>query len=573
MAVPHGIDRSGAAGGSGSSTILNALDELADPGVDSLIYWDNSESAFDWYTIDSAAFRTAAGFNASSAAVEIGFIQSGSGAIASDVQTELRQRFSVTQFGATGDGVTDDTAAIAAAIAAASNGATILFPAGTYLVSEDGSNGAAIHLSSLSNVHLVGDGENTTIIKLADSGDAHVVNITGCTNCSISGMTIDGNRANQTAGVHGLRVDGTRIRVSDLYVLNAKSYGIGIAQTSGIYDAKFENITVEGSGLDGIDFKNPNDDNYGVSMNNIFIDSPNRSSTTGQVGLDIRGEGVRVSNVHVRGLDATFGVGGRSGIRFREGELLGASGLGGHKSSVTGFTVIGDGSTAIAGVLINARYCQLSNGAVEGCGTGVQVLEHSAMISNVTVKDCTVAGFDLTEDGTLDADDCSLIGCVADTCVIGFDFEPVVRSSLTNCVGRDNTTADVRIEANATDITLIGNKFYSTTTVTDGGTDTHARMNHGWVTENYVRGSNAFDLASNGSHTESIAHGLDVTPALRQCQVTLEYSDTGNDDVDMGYMPTVHAVSGTTVDVKMQINTGDSGAATGHFLLYVNARP
>ena len=62
------------------------------------------------------------------AADGITFVQSGTGAIARTAQAKMREIVSVTDFGATGDGSTDDTAAIQAAINAVSAGGTVFFP-------------------------------------------------------------------------------------------------------------------------------------------------------------------------------------------------------------------------------------------------------------------------------------------------------------------------------------------------------------------------------------------------------------------------------------------------------------
>lgn len=63
------------------------------------------------------------------------FTQAGTGAVPRSVQSKLRESVSVTDFGAIGDGVVDDTAAIQAAINSVSGGGTVYFPPGTYLVS------------------------------------------------------------------------------------------------------------------------------------------------------------------------------------------------------------------------------------------------------------------------------------------------------------------------------------------------------------------------------------------------------------------------------------------------------
>jgi len=74
------------------------------------------------------------------------FIQSGTGAVATTVQTKLRESVSVKDFGAVGDGITDDYAAIMAAIDSATypgtwltgpyvSGPAIYFPPGIYYIS------------------------------------------------------------------------------------------------------------------------------------------------------------------------------------------------------------------------------------------------------------------------------------------------------------------------------------------------------------------------------------------------------------------------------------------------------
>ena len=63
-----------------------------------------------------------------------GFRQTGTGATARTVDAKLKETVSVKDFGAVGDGVTDDTAAIQAAIASTASG-TILLSNGTYKIS------------------------------------------------------------------------------------------------------------------------------------------------------------------------------------------------------------------------------------------------------------------------------------------------------------------------------------------------------------------------------------------------------------------------------------------------------
>jgi len=83
-----------------------------------------------------------------------GFIQSGTGAVQRTVELKLQDVVSVKDFGAVGDGVTDDTAAIQAAIDSLSNGGTLLFPFGVYIITDSLEVG-------VSNLNIAGN--NSTI--------------------------------------------------------------------------------------------------------------------------------------------------------------------------------------------------------------------------------------------------------------------------------------------------------------------------------------------------------------------------------------------------------------------------
>ena len=69
-------------------------------------------------------------------ATKLNFLQAGASAVARTVDSKLKDTVSVKDFGAVGDGVTDDTAAIVAAIAACQNSSktSLFFPTGIYRI-------------------------------------------------------------------------------------------------------------------------------------------------------------------------------------------------------------------------------------------------------------------------------------------------------------------------------------------------------------------------------------------------------------------------------------------------------
>lgn len=101
----------------------------------------------------------------------------------------------VKDYGAVGDGVTDDTLAINAAKSAASH---IYFPPGTYIVRE---NGGAACIALKSNVTFFGAGIGISIIKRQDNdvNSSRIMYGVGVENVTIMDLTLDGNMANQNA--------------------------------------------------------------------------------------------------------------------------------------------------------------------------------------------------------------------------------------------------------------------------------------------------------------------------------------------------------------------------------------
>ncbi|WP_349617119.1 M10 family metallopeptidase C-terminal domain-containing protein [Azotobacter salinestris] len=118
--------------------------------------------------------------------------------------------YNVKDFGALGDGVTDDRAAIQAAIDAAyaSGGGTVHLPPGEYRVSAAGepSDGC---LLLRDGVYLAGAGMGETVVKLVDGSTAKITGMVRSAfaeetnNFGMRDLTLDGNRANTTGKVDG----------------------------------------------------------------------------------------------------------------------------------------------------------------------------------------------------------------------------------------------------------------------------------------------------------------------------------------------------------------------------------
>jgi hypothetical protein len=165
----------------------------------------------------------------------VGYNRGGAGAVDRTVQSRLRDRVSVKDFGAVGDGVANDTAAIQAAIdAIPAVGGSLYFPAGTYKVT------STVNITD-KTVSIYGDGSGQDIGTT--NGSYIVFHSLGTAN----GFVFD-------------NVDGAYMRdiaiVADTSTRPTGGYLVVYQGTSGgFYHSDWQNVLVAG-GYNGMLLKN-----------------------------------------------------------------------------------------------------------------------------------------------------------------------------------------------------------------------------------------------------------------------------------------------------------------------------
>jgi parallel beta-helix repeat protein len=132
----------------------------------------------------------------------------------------------VKEYGAVGDGVTNDTAAFIKALAiCAAGGGTCLVPEGTYLISPSGISTGGHKASVVSGVHLKGAGRGASILKIAGMPTNHFLPCEG-DNWSVENLTLDMGDYTPPVGRAAIACKGNNWRVSNCRVLKIGRTGI-----------------------------------------------------------------------------------------------------------------------------------------------------------------------------------------------------------------------------------------------------------------------------------------------------------------------------------------------------------
>jgi len=166
----------------------------------------------------------------------VDFLQAGTGAVATDVQSKLRETVSVKDFGAVGDGVTDDTAAIQAALD--TNKGVVDVPDGTYYVGS-----STLVLNPNQTIRGAGLLSKFTIDSSARTPTQSVIEC--ASGCGVIGLVIDGDRSNAIQQFASVSVING---VTDIVLKNLTLQNHGTGVNIGYSDnTKITNCTFSGT--------------------------------------------------------------------------------------------------------------------------------------------------------------------------------------------------------------------------------------------------------------------------------------------------------------------------------------
>jgi parallel beta-helix repeat protein len=202
--------------------------------------------------------------------------------------------------GATGNGYTDDTGAIQAAInQVAGTGGTVLVPSGIYMIN------AVTSLQLQSNMTLLMQGAILKAIPNS-SGNYQILNIDSVSNVNVNGGTLQGERANHqgTAGEWGMGI--SIMSASNVVINNVTSTN---AWGDGFYIGSASNGPLTGKPSSNILFCSVIADNNRrqgmsiVAVNGMLVKTSNFTNTNGIApmdGIDIEpNAGNTVNNVQI----------------------------------------------------------------------------------------------------------------------------------------------------------------------------------------------------------------------------------------------------------------------------------
>jgi hypothetical protein len=255
--------------------------------------------------------------------------------------------FNVKTYGAVGDGVVDDYAAIVAAITAATAGDALYLPNGTYLISQSIVINKALHVFGSGTIK---EFSTATILE-------PMLSIT-TDDVELDGLTFEGRETLDTwddskeALRCAVKTTGARTRLRNLKVYE-KTSGL---RATGATDLTIENCLGENSWLSGIPLVDHTEGSFifidgcdGVSLKNIRADGFIQGILIGNTSTNGNVDGVLVTNPVDNGVYQSSG----------------------HAWNWT--NIIAKGASNNTGIKLRGSNFSLSNATVEDCLVGVML--------------------------------------------------------------------------------------------------------------------------------------------------------------------------------------------------------
>lgn len=484
----------------------------------------------DWGTFD---IGLKADLAAPGGAGLVGFQQSGTGAVARTAESKLREIVSIKDFGAKGDGVTDDTAAKNAMISALGY---LVIPEGVFMVDRVACDGVV--------VGIFGTNRLKSILKSLPGSHTHTVEVSNDGGAVIRNITIDQNESTQPAG-HGVRSGGCSILdIANTTIQNCAGYGVGL-QGGTSKGVKIDNVLINNVGLDGVDVKDYNLNNEVVQINNLTVRNYGNRGTA-QVAVDIRGI-VNLTNL----VAISDNNPNNRGFRFRSASAQGRVGSG--TASNIYFKGTGAGSFALQ-ISQNVSDYSIHGVEAEGSGFLAQFEQGSAgYVSGLVGRNLVIEGCTIFSDGlTID-------GLIIEGATRGFDIEPTAKNNrITNFKLSGITGANFcRVQSGAENNQLVngivevgkstGNVPATTKTIIQNVTNFKTL---------YKGISNDILVDSVGTKTFVFTHGLDVAvaPDLSSIRTQVVASTSGGQNAVLGPV-VINSVTSTQIEIVIKVIT------------------
>lgn len=312
-------------------------------------------------------------------------------------KTNLNIVLNVKDYGAVGDGSTNDTTAISDAFASATSNSVVFFPPGQYNVT--GNFGA----SGLTNVLIIGYG--ATLYQTNAANQLLTIDRT-CSKVTIQGLKFGGAAGARANGCH-LRFDATTGWLVDVEAYGASDFGIFIGQHGNAtptkdvfvvncYSHDNQGDSYHADNVDGLMFigckaRNSGDDSFGI----IGYESANTTAKNVSIYH------CEIVNAGFRGVAAIY----VDGLTIDGLKVDGAVGSGIEISADNNHTGVFNDNVVIRNVALND--CVSSIGPY---GAMNIYFVDSVTLQNVAITNPVAAsGFAFYDFSSLQMDDCSVV--------------------------------------------------------------------------------------------------------------------------------------------------------------------